>query len=486
MNYYSVLEKNIQIQLMILENLYHAQTCCTLEELSQSTNSDKRSILNYCEYIKELSKHKVKKEDKGYIFKGTVVDYQLLLLKILECSAIFQLIKKVCFQPKVDLHEFSYEYNVSVPSLRRHITRVNQLLEKYHLQLKTSKGAVYIKGNELHVRYLIYLILWQSYQGVIWPFSTIDFQELFSGIEYAFQLTRQKPNKIKMIEWCYIIAITLLRSEQGNSINKTDLPEFTEDLWENFGDITKKLQRMSEKAEINLEEMKFLFLWLQTRSAFYLKENHLDQAIKIHLHHGTPIKQFQNSFYTYIYSIGFKSSQINLKKRLLNSTILANGMCGILFPQFSTIKQDFTSIVETRYPTFNREIAKLTEQIKNQYQNLDWVSPWHLIEAFMIVSSPTYFDKEIKIKFESDLPLSIELNYMSSLQEQLRMYINVLFTNDLLFEPDLIIRTTDMPFKVVTYEETIPCLIVPTEMSSEKIYALSQQIKKLIIPSDEN
>jgi transcriptional antiterminator len=262
MNYYSVLEKNIQIQLMILENLYHAQTCCTLEELSQSTNSDKRSILNYCEYIKELSKHKVKKEDKGYVFTGTVVDYQLLLLKILECSAIFHLIKKICFQPKVDLHEFSYENNISVPSLRRHITRVNQLLEKYHLQLKTSKGAVYIKGNELHVRYLIYLILWQSYQGVIWPFSMIDFQELFSGIEYAFQLTRQKPNKIKMIEWCYIIAITLLRSEQGNSINKTDLPEFTEDLWENFGDITKKLQRMSEKAEINLEEMKFLFLWL--------------------------------------------------------------------------------------------------------------------------------------------------------------------------------------------------------------------------------
>ncbi|EOB3343341.1 hypothetical protein [Enterococcus sp. C74] len=98
----------------------------------------------------------------------------------------------------------------------------------------------------------------------------------------------------------------------------------------------------------------------------------------------------------------------------------------------------------------------------------------------MIITSPTYFDKEIKIKYESDLPLSIELSYMSMLQEQLRVYLNVVFTNDLLFEPDLIIRTTDMPLKILTYEETIPCLVAPTDMSSEQIYLLSQKIKKLV------
>lgn len=48
--------------------------------------------------------------------------------------------------------------------------------------------------------------------------------------------------------------------------------------------------------------------------------------------------------------------------------------------------------------------------------------------------------------------MSIELS-MSKLQEQLRVYLNVLFTNDLLFEPDLIIRTTDTPLKVVSYEK---------------------------------
>lgn len=146
-----------------------------------------------------------------------MIDYQHLVLKILDCSATFQLIKEICLYPKIDLIKFSVKCDISIPSLRRHITRVNQLLENYQLQIKTSKGLVYIKVNELQVRYLLYLILWQSYQGVTWPFSSINFHKVFSGIEYAFQLTKQKPHKIKMVEWCYILAITLLRSEQGNT-----------------------------------------------------------------------------------------------------------------------------------------------------------------------------------------------------------------------------------------------------------------------------
>ena len=155
-------------------------------------------------------------------------------------------------------------------------------------------------------------------------------------------------------------------------------------------------------------------------------------------------------------------------------------MSGLLFHRFSTIKYDLSVFVEENYPAFNREINQLASQFQKQQQELYWVQSCHLIEAFMIITSPTYFDKEIKIKYESDLPLSIELSYMSMLQEQLRVYLNVVFTNDLLFEPDLIIRTTDMPLKILTYEETIPCLVAPTDMSSEQIYLLSQKIKKLV------
>ena len=480
MNFSVMLERNIQVQLTILDNLYRSQVTCTLEELSKTAHCDKRSVLHHCDYLKVLSDDHITKSTKGFTFSGTISEYQLLLLKILEHSAIFQLLKDLCLQPRVDLVSFATEQKISIPSLRRHLTRINQLLTTYQLQLKTSKGFVYLKGSEPQVRYLIYLFLWQYYQGVVWPFPTVDFHETFAGIEYAFQLTKQKPNKLKMIEWCFIIAITFVRSAQGNQMNQRELPDFTEEIWDSFEEITHFLKRMSVKAKLDLLEVQFLFLWLQARPAFYLKDDHLERAMKFHLKKATAIKQFQNSFYSYIYEIGFKSTQINVKKKLLNSTIFANGMSGLLFHRFSTIKYDLSVFVEENYPAFNREINQLASQFQKQQQELYWVQSCHLIEAFMIITSPTYFDKEIKIKYESDLPLSIELSYMSMLQEQLRVYLNVVFTNDLLFEPDLIIRTTDMPLKILTYEETIPCLVAPTDMSSEQIYLLSQKIKKLV------
>ena len=97
------------------------------------------------------------------------------------------------------------------------------------------------------------------------------------------------------------------------------------------------------------------------------------------------------------------------------------GCCSTDFPPL--IKYDLSVFVEENYPAFNREINQLASQFQKQQQELYWVQSCHLIEAFMIITSPTYFDKEIKIKYESDLPLSIELSYMSMLQEQLRVYL---------------------------------------------------------------
>ncbi|MGD1419393.1 helix-turn-helix domain-containing protein, partial [Enterococcus faecium] len=102
--------------------------------------------------------------------------------------------------------------------LRRHITRINQILKKYQLQIKTKKGEMYFKGSEMQIRYLIYLILWPSYRSVEWPFASIEFHQLFSEVEDSFAIVHQKPNKIKMIEWSFILAVTYLRSQQGHVI----------------------------------------------------------------------------------------------------------------------------------------------------------------------------------------------------------------------------------------------------------------------------
>ncbi|MDO2411121.1 hypothetical protein QUB72_12765 [Enterococcus faecium] len=167
----------------------------------------------------------------------------------------------------------------------------------------------------MQIRYLIYLILWPSYRSVEWPFASIEFHQLFSEVEDSFAIVHQKPNKIKMIEWSFILAVTYLRSQQGHVIPTKELPDFSLDLWNGFEKMAEDLTTNYKRMRFNLTDSMFLFLWMQSRAAFYLKEDYLQTALRIHTKIATPVKQLQTSFYSYIYSNRFKSAQIHSKSR---------------------------------------------------------------------------------------------------------------------------------------------------------------------------
>lgn len=80
-----MLERNIQVQLTILDNLYRSQVTCTLEELSKTAHCDKRSVLHQCDYLKVLSDDHITKVQKAsYISK--VVNHKSVILFIYFCG----------------------------------------------------------------------------------------------------------------------------------------------------------------------------------------------------------------------------------------------------------------------------------------------------------------------------------------------------------------------------------------------------------------
>lgn len=119
---------------------------------------------------------------------------------------------------------------------------------------------MYFKGSEMQIRYLIYLILWPSYRSVEWPFASIEFHQLFSEVEDSFAIVHQKPNKIKMIEWSFILAVTYLRSQQGHVIPAKELPDFSLDLWNGFEKMAEELTTNYKRMRFSLTDSMFLFL----------------------------------------------------------------------------------------------------------------------------------------------------------------------------------------------------------------------------------
>ncbi|MGG5312274.1 MULTISPECIES: helix-turn-helix domain-containing protein [unclassified Enterococcus] len=480
MKIYRLLEKNIKTQLKILCRMYQSETSCSIEELALFAKSDKRSVNNYCIRISELSENKcIQKQKNNYQFIGNEKDYRRLKVAIIESSSIFQIIKAVCLNSSINLSEYSARYQLSESFLRKQIGEINLLIKKYNLQLKTKRGEIFISGTEDATRYMIYTLLWEVYQGIDWPFSTINFDDVFYVMENCFKLVKQKLNKIKLIEWCFILAINLCRYSQGNTIDKDRLPAFSEELWKKFNDEIKDLKYLYSVLDLPEEELKFLFLWAQTRPSFYLRNEILLLAIKIHSKHETPIKEYQDHFYKILSAIGLSPHKINQKRSLLNATLIANGINDYFFHPKSSKKKEVTTSVQQNYPLFYDKVSQMLSELKSEKPSLQWVQLWNLFEALFIVIPPTFFDKEIKILLETDLPLSIELMYINALQEQLKLYLKVLFVNDLLLQPDLIIRTNDETVQLTILEEDIPSITLTNTSTIQVDHKLIEQIKSM-------
>ena len=108
------------------------------------------------------------------------------------------------------------------------------------------------------------------------------------------------------------------------------------------------------------------------------------------------------------------------------------------------------------------------------------------IEVFLVIAPPIFFDKEIKVKLESDYPLTLELLYVKILQNHLRFYLNVLFTNELLLNPDLIIRTAEATTKIISYENEIPYITTHNDFSTSDNKHLVQKIKEIMYGNNQN
>ncbi|MFS1169631.1 helix-turn-helix domain-containing protein [Enterococcus lactis] len=76
-----------------------------------------------------------------------------MILSILKRSPIFHLLKNLCLDSKVTIAEFSEDNNISESILRRHITRINQILKNINCRSKQKKARCISK--EVRCKFVI-------------------------------------------------------------------------------------------------------------------------------------------------------------------------------------------------------------------------------------------------------------------------------------------------------------------------------------------
>ncbi|MDY4307828.1 hypothetical protein SNF32_13525 [Enterococcus mundtii] len=100
-------------------------------------------------------------------------------------------------------------------------------------------------------------------------------------------------------------------------------------------------------------------------------------------------------------SVGIKTNEITSKKKLLDATLYANAIHDYLFSPFSGKKEKLL-ILSKKLSLFLSKYGRLDST--NAKTHFPWIQLSTLIEAFLVIAPPTFFDKEIKVKLESDYP----------------------------------------------------------------------------------
>lgn len=216
-----ITEKDLRRQISILEILMEKQQS-TAKEIAQSIGSSERTIFNDIHSIRMLLPEGWRIESEGNTGLILHSDNHQPISKVWEhfmkMSLGIQLAKALLYRKKIHTHSFVTEFGASYETLRRHVIKLNQQLEKYNLTIQLNHSSIQWTGEEINIRVF--------YQRLLVPFTHNNF--FFENypvhqVNYIRFIQRLNKKKVQVMTeeifgtcWFFINAI---RIKAGCSIN---------------------------------------------------------------------------------------------------------------------------------------------------------------------------------------------------------------------------------------------------------------------------
>lgn len=179
----------------------------TLVQLSEVLNIPQKSLQKYIYFLNEdlqlLSPHLLlsKNHYNQYFLDRTEDDepfYAQLMYHYLLNSTQYNLIHYLIGRPQMTLTQLCLDLHVSQSHMYRLIKKINQLLEKFQIRIRTDlNNRIVLAGKELDIRIFTYSFLTQSAPADLWllpSVSHINVEEFtaFFAVSHFDPLTKNK------------------------------------------------------------------------------------------------------------------------------------------------------------------------------------------------------------------------------------------------------------------------------------------------------
>lgn len=452
------LDKTTSYYLELIEVLYAENTHTTLENLSLKLNKSKKNISSAIEQLRRYDTNEknfiLYRKNVGYSFNGSKVDFLEMRLKIIESSYVFYILKNLTLSNNLSIEDVSYKYHISESSVRNQIKKLNMILSKIDLKIKTKSRKLFLLGPELQIRYFSYQFFWNVYKGLNWPFDYIDYKKLRENVtKTMFEVFPNLTVSDTILNaWLYTFSINIIRYNLKNTFSINEIPDFlisiNKDLFSPniFNCNLVKIYRLPN------EEVHFLLILLQTRARFYLIPNILNNSILLH-------KKMDTIYYKidkYFESINKIATNKNDYDIILGKSILlATNLTATLFKGFSFNFNgyDIESYFNFISPQLLYNIESLIRRLCIKFPSAEFLNQRNYLlvryaEVYALLYSPTDFEKKINVYIETDMHFALAALFIKHMKSIFSFYSNIHFYSNIDIEkndvlPDLIVTLTD-------------------------------------------
>ena len=436
----NLLDTQNKIMLNILDLVSESHRWYTVNEISHELNVVERTVQRYIHRLKETiddyneeRNHHIALSYEKY--KGVLLEidsgsnYMELKSYILENDETMKIFKLIIFEEFQSIQKYASTYFVSENAVRKSLKKIKDFLGIYHLSL--SRSTFIIEGEEKQIRLIIYISGWIIFKGVTWPFDFISQEKIYLSVDSFSEELNLGFSIIHRKQMAYMLAVNILRLRKKHVIEM-------EEEWKDYANLPKLmanlpvLKEFADDYNIYIEsELYFYLVLIQLKTKFYESERYRKSVFKYHKKMNSTVYQITEQFMT-----DFQSEIAEIPEEL-EERFFVTVFCAHLFCQlFKSIQVDIDgylifSDLENDYPNLYEKLSCLLRKMAEENDAELLSKETFLIQKYMLlfssISQLTYYEPEIQIFLDSDLPYFVKSSVTDQIVNRFKYEFNLTF-----------------------------------------------------------
>lgn len=438
----NLLEPQNQIMINILDLVSDNNRWYTVNEISVELMVVERTVQRYIHRLQELvddyneeKNHRITINYEKY--KGILLEidsgsnYMELKSYILENDETMKIFKLIIFEEFDSISKYAAENFVSESSIRKSLKKIKQFLSNYQLSL--SRSSFHIEGEEKQIRLVIFITAWIIFKGMTWPFDFISQDKVYASVDKFSEELDIGFSVIHQKQMAYMLAVNILRLRKKHIITM-------ENEWRQYVNLPKLIDRIPmlntfiSDYNIYIEsELYFYVVLLQLKPKFFQSENYRNSVFNYH-------KKMKSNVYlsTELFMVKFNEKICEIPEEL-SHRFFVTSFCVHLFSQlFSNIQVDIDGHMifrnlEDDYPNLIQHLGEFIDELHDESGEELFTKKSFLLQKYMTLFSSvlplTYYEAEIKLFLDSDLPFFVKNNVKNQITDRYKYDFNLRFVD---------------------------------------------------------